>query len=57
MNSRAERWLGETDEFGFIMASIGNLLLLGLVRYMFLTILQSTLQITPHHLSRHYDNE
>lgn len=25
MNSRAERWLGETDEFGFIMASIGNL--------------------------------
>lgn len=26
MNSRAEKWLGETDEFGFIMISIGMLI-------------------------------
>lgn len=24
LNDRAEKWLGEADEFGFIMASIGN---------------------------------
>lgn len=56
MNSRAERWLGETDEFGYIMASIGNFLP-GLVHYVTLTILQSTLQIIHHRLSRYYDNE
>lgn len=26
MNARAEKWLGETDEFGFIMISIGTLI-------------------------------
>jgi hypothetical protein len=24
LNTRAEKWLGETDEFGFVMLSIGN---------------------------------
>ncbi|TEY40736.1 hypothetical protein BOTCAL_0424g00050 [Botryotinia calthae] len=51
LNNRAEKWFGEVDEFGLIMASIGKSSPTIFRHFTMLTSLESTLQnLTHHHL-------